>query len=160
MSTLDQAGTAQVVGHKSWLAYCATLVLAALLFFVALPLAFRWGDLAAAVVLALAALLVAYRLASSRSVVLYYDDAGVWVYRGVLPWRRRVVGLPWGEVGQASFEPGFWSWVTRSWTVQVSHRHSRVNVIFLTHIGGGKRAVATLNGRHQQWLQAHGQLDD
>lgn len=77
MSTLEQAGTAQVVGYKSWLAYSVTLVLAALLFFVAVPLAFRWGDLAAALVLALAALLVAYRLASSRSVVLYYDDAGI-----------------------------------------------------------------------------------
>lgn len=149
-----------VVGSKSWLSYGATALLAALLFFGALPFAFRWGDLVAGGVLALSALLLAYRLASTRSVVLYYDDAGIWVYAGVLPWRRGVTGIKWRDVDQAAFEPGFWSWVTRSWTVQVSHRHTRVNAILLTNIGGGKLAVATLNARHQQWLQAHGQLDD
>ncbi len=34
--------SAQVVGVKSWIEYAATLVIASLLFFVALPFAFRW----------------------------------------------------------------------------------------------------------------------
>jgi hypothetical protein len=147
----------QVLGVKSWLSYAATAVIAALLFFVALPFAFRWGDEVAGAVLALSALLVGFRLASTRSVVLYYDHAGVWVYSGVLPWRRGVVGLKWRDVDEAGYEKSFWSWVTRSWTVKVSHRHTRANEILLTNIAGGKAAVAAINARHQQWLLAHGE---
>lgn len=146
-----------VVGVKSWLPYCGTLVLAALLFFVALPYAFTWGEMPAAVVFGLSALLVGYRIASTRAVVLYYDDAGVWVHAGVMPWQRGVHGLKWRDMDEAAYERSFWSWLTRSWTVKVSHRTTRANVILLTHIAGGRNAVALLNGRHQQWLQANGE---
>lgn len=151
-----EAGGVQLVGVKSWLSYAATLLLAALLFFVVLPLAFRWGEPVAAGVFGLSIALCAYRIASSRSVMLYYDDAGVWVVAGVLPWRRGVRGLKWRDLDEAAYEAGFWSWLTRSWAVRASHRHTRANEILLTHIAGGKRAVAAINGRHQQWLQTHG----
>ena len=151
-----QEGGVHVVGVKSWLSYAATALIAALLFFVALPFAFRWGDEVAGAVLALSALLVVFRLASTRSVVLYYDDAGVWVYAGVLPWSRGVVGVKWRDMDEAAYEKSFWSWVTRAWTVSVSHRYTRANVILLTHIAGGKAAAARINARHRQWLLAHG----
>jgi hypothetical protein len=151
------AAEVRVVGVKSWLPYCGTLILAALLFFVALPFAFRWGDIVAGVVFGLSALLIAYRIASTRSVVLYYDEAGVWVYSGVMPWSRGVHGVKWRDMDEAAYERSFWSWITRSWTVQVSHRYTRANEILLTDIAGGKQAVALLNGRHQQWLQANGE---
>ena len=41
---------AHVVGVKSWIAYFGTIGLGALLFFVLLPLAFKWNEVAAAVV--------------------------------------------------------------------------------------------------------------
>ena len=79
----DNASTpsvhAHVVGTKSWIAYCGTLVLGALLFFVLLPAAFLWNEIAAGVVLVVSALVVGYRLLL-RSVQLYYDDVGVWAY--------------------------------------------------------------------------------
>ena len=90
---LDKAATAaqaRVIGVKSWTAYAGVLALAALLFLVALPLAFRWNELAAAAVLGLSALVVGYRFLLVRSVQLYYDDIGVWVVSGVLPWARGV----------------------------------------------------------------------
>lgn len=157
MNEVVKADHVHVVGVKSWLPHCGTLLLAALLFFVALPFAFRWGDIAAGVVFALSALLVGYRIASTRSVVLYYDDAGVWVHSGVMPWSRGVHGVKWRDMDEAAYERSFWSWLTRSWTVQVSHRYTRANEILLTHIAGGKNAVMLLNARHQQWLQANGE---
>ena len=85
----DNASTpsvhAHVVGTKSWIAYCGTLVLGALLFFVLLPAAFLWNEIAAGVVLVVSALVVGYRLLLLRSVQLYYDDVGVWAYGGILP---------------------------------------------------------------------------
>ena len=56
------SANAHVVGVKSWIAYFGTLVLAALLFFGLLPLAFMWNEIAAGVVFVLSALLVGYRL--------------------------------------------------------------------------------------------------
>jgi len=154
---LDKAATtaqAHVVGVKSWLAYAGVAALAALLFFVALPLAFYWNEMAAAAVLGVSAVLVAYRFLLVRSVQLYYDDVGVWVYSGVLPWKKGVAGVKWRDMDDATYVNGFVSWITRSYTVRIAHRYTRESEIVLHHIAGGRQAVETINARHQQMIRA------
>lgn len=146
---------AQVVGVKSWIAYAGTLVLAALLFFGALPLAFMWNQLAAGAVLVASALLVGYRLLLLRSVQLYYDDVGVWVYSGILPWKKGLSGVKWRDMDEATFVQGFWSWATRSYTIRIGHRFTKASEIVLTNIAGGKDAVASLNARQQALIRAN-----
>ena len=158
---LDKASTAaqaHVIGVKSWTAYTAILVLAALLFFVALPLAFRWNELAAAAVMAGSSLIVGYRFLVVRSVQLYYDDVGVWVVSGVLPWKRGVRGVKWRDMDEATYVNGFVGWVTRSTTVRIAHRYTKESEIVLHHIANGRRAVETINARHQEMIRA-GALD-
>jgi len=154
---LDKAATtaqAHVVGVKSWLAYAGVAALAALLFFVALPLAFYWNEMAAAAVLAVSALLVAYRFLLVRSVQLYYDDVGVWVYSGVLPWKKGVAGVKWRDMDDATYVNGFVSWITRSYTVRINHRYTKESEIVLHHIAGGRQAVERINAVHQQMIRA------
>ncbi|MFC0252394.1 hypothetical protein [Massilia consociata] len=154
---LDKAATASqahVLGVKSWLAYGGVLALAVALFFVALPLAFLWNDIAAAVVLVLSALLLAYRFLMVRSVQLYYDDVGVWVVSGVLPWKRDVRGIQWRDIGEATYVNGFVSWATRSTTVFIGHRFTRGSGIVLHHIAGGRRAVETINATHRDMVRS------
>ena len=154
---LDKAATAtqaRVIGVKSWTAYAGVLALAALLFLVALPLAFRWNELAAAAVLALSALVVGYRFLLVRSVQLYYDDIGVWVVSGVLPWARGVSGVKWRDMMEASYAGGFFAWVTRSYTVHIGHRFDRGNSIVLHGIARGREAVETVNAIHQQMIRS------
>ena len=155
----DNASTpsahAHVVGTKSWIAYFGTLVLAALLFFALLPIAFLWNEIAAGVVLVLSALVVGYRLLLLRSVQLYYDDVGVWAYSGILPWKKGVAGVKWRDMDEATFAPGFWSWVTQSYTVRIGHRFTKSGEIVLTNIGRGKAAVATLNACQQELLRTN-----
>lgn len=154
---LDKAAmTAQahVIGVKSWLAYAGVAALAVVLFFVALPLAFRWNEIAAAYVLAGSALLVAYRFLLVRSVQLYYDDVGVWVVSGVLPWKRGVSGVKWRDMDDASYAGGFVSWAARSWTVRIGHRFTRDSEIVLHHIAHGRKAVETVNAIHQQMIRS------
>ena len=154
---LDKAAmTAQahVIGVKSWLAYAGVAALAVVLFFVALPLAFRWNEIAAACVLAGSALLVAYRFLLVRSVQLYYDDVGVWVVSGVLPWKRGVSGVKWRDMDDASYAGGFVSWAARSWTVRIGHRFTRDSEIVLHHIAHGRKAVETVNAIHQQMIRS------
>ena len=144
---------AHVVGTKSWIAYFGTLVLAALLFFGLLPVAFMWNEIAAGVVFIVSALVVGYRLLLLRSVQLYYDDVGVWSYSGVLPWKKGVSGVKWRDMDEATFEPGFWNWVTGSYTVRIGHRYTKGSEIVLTNIGRGKAAVTTLNAYQQELLR-------
>jgi hypothetical protein len=154
---LDKAATApqaRVIGVKSWMAYAGVLALAVLLFFVALPLAFQWNEIAAAAVLAGSALLVGYQFLQVRSVQLYYDDVGVWVVSGILPWKRGVFGVKWRDMDDATYANGFVSWVTRSYTVRIGHRFTRENEIVLHHIAGGRKAVETINALHQQMIRS------
>ncbi|GAB3368958.1 hypothetical protein [Massilia agri] len=158
---LDKAAmTAQahVIGVKSWLAYAGVLALAVVLFFVALPLAFLWNEIAAASVLLASALIVAYRFLSVRSVQLYYDDVGVWVVSGVLPWKKGVAGVKWRDMDDATFVNGFVSWVTRSYTVRIGHRFTKGSEIVLHHIARGRQAVDTVNALHQQKIR-QGEID-
>lgn len=158
---LDKAAmTAQatVIGVKSWLAYAGVLALAVVLFFVALPLAFLWNEIAAACVLLASALIVAYRFLSVRSVQLYYDDVGVWVVSGVLPWKKGVSGVMWRDMDDATFVNGFVSWVTRSYTVRFGHRFTKDSEIVLHHIARGRQAVETVNALHQQKIR-QGEVD-
>jgi hypothetical protein len=150
----NAAPRAHVIGVKSWLAYVGLAVLAALLFFGLLPLAFMWNQAAAAAVLVVSALLVGYRFLLVRSVQLYYDDVGVWLYSGVLPWKKGVSGVKWRDMDEATFVNGFWSWATRSYTVRIRHRFTKDSEIVLTNIARGKDAVATINARLQQLIRA------
>ena len=154
-NTSSSGPNAHVVGVKSWIAYLGLLVLAALLFGVALPLAFTYGnEMAAAAVMAGSTAIVGYRFLVLRSVQLYYDDVGVWVYSGVLPWKKGLAGVKWRDMDEASFEPGFWSWISRSYTIRIGHRFTKASEIRLTDIGGGKDAVGALNAKHQAMIRA------
>ena len=149
---------AQIIGRKSWLAYVGVAVLALILLGGLLPAAFLWNDMAALGVLVVSGAILFYRIALLRSVLLYVDDAGVWVHAGVLPWKKGVTGVKWRDVDEATYAQGFWSWLTRSYMVRIGHRFTKSNEIVLTNIGGGKQAVGLINARLQDMVRAG--LDD
>jgi hypothetical protein len=154
---LDKAASpaqARVIGVKSWLAYAGVAALAVLLFAGALPLAFLWNEIAAAVVLVVSALLVAYRFLQVRSVQLYYDEVGVWVHSGVLPWKKGVSGVKWRDMDEATYVNGFVSWATRSDTMRIGHRFTKDSEIILHHIAGGRQAVEAVNAVHQGLIRS------
>jgi hypothetical protein len=145
-----------VIGVKSWLAYAGTLTLAGILFFAVLPLTFAYAnEMAGAAVFLVSALLVGYRLLLLRSVQLYYDDVGVWVHSGILPWKKGISGVKWRDMDEATFVTGFWSWITRSYTIRLGHRYTKSSEIVLTNIARGKDVVATLNARQQELIRTN-----
>lgn len=147
-----------VVGVKSWIAYLGLAILAAILFGALLPLSFLVSPILAAVVMALSAILVIYRFLLIRSVQLYYDDVGVWMYSGILPWKKGIAGVKWRDMDEATFEQGFWSWISGSYTIRIGHRFTKESEIRLTDIARGKDAVTTLNAHHQNLIRA-GSID-
>ena len=148
---------ANVVGVKSWIAYLGVFFMAAVLFGIVLPLTFTYGgqfaEIAGGAVMAVSALVVGYRFLLLRSVQLYYDDVGVWVVSGILPWKKGVAGVKWRDMDEATFEPGFWSWISRSYTIRIGHRFTKGSEIRLTDIAGGREAVTTLNTRQQAMIR-------
>lgn len=108
--------------------------------------------------LAIAGLLFAigatiYKILYLRSVHLYTNDAGVWMFRGVLPWQRAIWGVKWRDVEAASYYPGFFSWILRSYTVRIGHRFTRTSEIVLGHVARGDRAAEHINSLHQVMLR-------
>lgn len=140
---------------KSWTAYAGTFMIAVLLFFAALPLAFKYNTRAALIVLIGSALIIGYRLLTIRSHQLYYDEAGVWLASGILPWKKKLTGVAWRDMDQASAETNFWSWLFRSYTVRISVRTTRQTVIHASGMARGKHAVDTINARLQEMLRQH-----
>lgn len=140
---------------KSWIAYVGVLlqfaVLTALLAGFILWQPHQWP--LAATVYVLLLLWPIYRWWLIRSVRLYFDDIGVWKYSGVLPWKRGLTGVKWRDLDEAVFVNSFWSWLSRSYTVQVRHRFTKANEIDEIHMAGGKQAVVTINQQHQQRIR-------
>jgi len=96
--------------------------------------------------------LFAFNILSVRSVHLYTDDIGVWVYRGVLPWNRGIVGVKWRDLEDAIYFTGFLSWLFKSYTVRVGHRFTKTSELVLVHVARGNLAVEHINQLHHQIL--------
>lgn len=145
--------SATLLCGKAWTAYTGIFIVALILFAGALPMAFQFGELAAAAVLALSSLLVGYRVLLIRSYQLYYDDVGVWLSSGILPWSKGVLGVKWRDMDEATFTPGFFSWLFKSYTIRIGHRFTKTSEIVLTSMARGKEAVLALNARQQEMIR-------
>lgn len=139
----------------SWLAYLRPLPL----FGVMLFLAFLLGAIHVAFIyagIALAVAVLIYKVMVLRSVVLFVNDEGVWVYSGVLPWLKGIGGVRWRDVEDARYSPGFLGWALKSYTVRVGHRFTRGNEILLPNVRQGNKAVEQINALHGSYLRNGG----
>jgi energy-coupling factor transporter transmembrane protein EcfT len=100
-----------------------------------------------------AASLIIYRWMLIRSFHLYYDDIGVWLYSGILPWKRGVVGVKWRDLDEAVFTNNFASWLTQSYAIVIRHRFTKESEIVVTQMADGKQAVITINQQLQERIR-------
>lgn len=80
-----------------------------------------------------------------RTMKLYVDQRGVWLYQGLFPWATGLHGARWEQIGEASFTQSFLSWAFKSYSVCVTHRYTGAAEIFVPHIRDGHIAVQTIN---------------
>ena len=143
------------LGHKAWTAYVGITLLAFVcVLFGVVPLAWHSSVMAGCIVLVMTLVVVTLKVLSLRSYHLYYDDAGVWISNGILPWTKGRRGVKWRDFDNAGYFPSMWSWMFRSYSVQIEHRFTKANEILLSHIARGDKAVSTINGRHQELVRA------
>ena len=98
--------------------------------------------------------LFAYQILLLRSLFLYTDDHGVWVYSGILPWAKGMNGVKWRDLEDAVFFQNFFSWLFKSYTVRIGHRFTKTSELLLPHIAKGNIAVEHINEMHRQVLSA------
>jgi hypothetical protein len=150
----------------SWLAYiypvrtlllsvAVSLGIGALTFYQAPTKAVYWMGMFASVFIAIVALgICVYNILILKSIRLYTDDIGVWLYRGILPWSRGVRGVKWRDIEDAMYYTGFSSWMFSSYTVRIGHRFTKTSEIFVYNLASGHKAVEHINQLHQNILKA------
>jgi hypothetical protein len=150
--------TAVTLCRKSWTAYVGIVVRLVIVIALAIT-AVYWQPTywhVAALILLVAMLFIGYQFAILRSYQLYYDDIGVWIYSGILPWKRGVAGVKWRDLDEATFHNSFWSWISRSYTIQLKHRFTKTSEIVEADMANGKQVVITINQQHQQHIRQQG----
>lgn len=80
-----------------------------------------------------------------RSMLLYTDVEGVWLFQGVLPWNKGIWGVKWRDISEATYEPGPLSWLLRSYDVRIGHRFTNSTELHLRNLRYGHLAVAHIN---------------
>jgi hypothetical protein len=152
--TQPPAGEITTLGRKSWTAYVGVTVAGV---FGILIVALLWhvSHEAALIALVLVVVWLAYRFVELRSVHLYFNESGVWLYSGVFPWSRGVRGVKWRDVDDATFSQGFWTWISKSHRVRVGHRFTRSNELIVPAIAHGDRAVMAINTKLQELARAN-----
>lgn len=158
---MDQDNSANVaseitsLGGKSWTAYVRVVLIGLALFFVVTPLAWQASAAAGAVVLAISLAFVVYQFLLLKSFHLYFDDIGVWVYSGILPWNKGVAGVKWRDLDEAVYFQSMGSWLFKSYSVRIGHRFTKSSEMLLSHWARGHEAVMAINGQHQGLVRAN-----
>lgn len=144
------------LARKSWVAYVAPVVVGAVALLGFVP--FLWSIYypAAYAVAAIAVLSTTYTVALLRSYQLFMDDRGVWLYRGILPWNKGVIGVRWRDVAGAVYFNSFSSWVFQAYSIEVQHRFTQGNALWVGSLHFGRNAVARINEAHQEYVSRNG----
>jgi hypothetical protein len=153
-TTTEVQPSSKPLGGYAWTAYFGIGILALVLLIVcgvAAAVSARAGIIA----LALTAVFITYHILLARSYKLYYDDVGVWLYSGVLPWKKGRTGVKWRDLDEAVYFTTFWSWLSKSYTIRIRHRFTKSSEIALTHVARGNDIVAEINSRHQQLIRSN-----
>ena len=148
------------LSRKSWTAYVGVAIRLALLLILA-AMALYWQSAHWQLILLVAVVplaLIGYQFWLLRSYRLYFDEVGVWIYSGVLPWKKGVSGVKWRDLDEAIFINNFFSWVTGAYTVQLRHRFTKAIEISEKSMAQGKQAAIAINQQQRKHLVATEQI--
>lgn len=103
------------------------------------------------VVAVLAALaLFVYQVLYLRSIRLFTNDEGVWLFRGILPWNKGIIGVKWRDVEDAIYFTGFVSWAFNAHSVRIGHRFTKTSELTIGNVKDGRDAVSHINDLHRE----------
>jgi len=128
----------------SWTAYVWPVILVLFCWAVAVPL-YQWKPWVGAVFFLFWLLILVSGFLSRRAIKLYFNDHGVWVRSGFLPWTRGVSGVQWRDIDDATFFTGFLAWAFNSYRIRVGHRFTKTSEIVIASVANGRKFVEAVN---------------
>ena len=105
------SGQSLILGSKSWTAYIKISLLAFFLLLIVTPVVWSSSKPIGALVLLLSIALIVYKSLAIKSYQLYFNDTGVWVFSGILPWNKGVRGVKWRDLEDAVYVQSMGSWL-------------------------------------------------
>jgi hypothetical protein len=146
---MESANGAYVERQSRWpgqLVSLALLSLMVVLDVICVPLLSMAGPLLRAIGWSSTVLLVtAYRFALARSMVLFYDMDGIGKISEVLPRRRAMWSVKWGDIEHVAFEKRLSARLMRSYPVRVVKRYTANDEIRLLRWWRGDQATCEIN---------------
>lgn len=136
----------------SWVAYIKPAVIVFVMLGVSIAMFDKNGGLSA-LIGTITLLGAVYKFLYFKSIELYTDENGVWMYKGILPWTKGVYGIKWQDLEDATFYQGFFSWIFKSYKVRIGHRFTRSSEIVINHISKGHDAASTINSLHRKMIE-------
>ena len=138
------------IARKSWTAYLRPLIVTVFLFAIG---AFTGAMSTESAIFwwVVAVVYLVLRSLSLYSFQLFTDIDGVWQFRGILPWTKRVTGVPWHNFDEALFKTGFRPWLLKSYSVWVTNRYTKHVEIHAKGVHRGDRAVGAIWDTFDQW---------
>lgn len=143
------------LGGKSWTAYFGIAVLAIIVLPIAVTLAWGASLVLGLIVMIIALAILTYQVLVIRSHHLYYDEVGIWLFSGILPWKKGVLGVKWRDLDEAIYFQTFWSWLFKSYSMRIGHRFTKESEIILSHMARGHESVMKINEKHQELVRAN-----
>lgn len=134
--------------HTSWVGYIRPTIV--FVIFMALAIMLTSVNQALGLMAVLAALaLFVYQVLYLRSLRLFTNDDGVWLFRGILPWNKGIIGVKWRDVEDAVFFTGFVSWAFNAHSVRIGHRFTKTSELIVANVKDGRDAVSHINDLHR-----------
>ena len=81
-------GDGTTIGVKAWTAYVGVVLVGLVLLVLVVPIVWHFSVGIGAGVLIVSVAWMVYKLMEIRAYRLYYNDMGVWLYSGILPWNK------------------------------------------------------------------------
>ena len=142
----QEASNQDVIARKAWTAYVWPTSVTVIVSAVMGSFDFFLGTLPV--------LYFLYSIFMIRSYKLYINNEGVWIYSGIFPWNKGSNGVKWRDLDSAIYYTGFLSWAFKSYRMMISHRFTKDNEIFLTHMWCGDQAVMKINSLHHGFVES------
>jgi len=150
-----QATAGTTLARKAWTAYVGLVLITVILLALVVPLVWHYshsaGTGSALVIIAVAA----YKVAELRVFRIYYNDMGVWLYSGLMPWNKGVRGVKWRDLDDATYTRSMGSWLLKSYSIRIGHRFTRSNELVLKGISHGDKAVMAINQKLAEMASAN-----
>lgn len=150
-----QATGGTTLARKAWTAYVGLVLITVILLVLVVPLVWHYLHSAGAGLALVIIAVTAYKAAELRVFRLYYNDMGVWLYSGLMPWNKGVRGVKWRDLDDATYTRSMGSWLLKSYSIRIGHRFTRSNELVLKGISHGDKAVMAINQKLAEMASAN-----